>query len=59
MKKAPTYEELLVENAVLRDQNKRINERSAYLERLLYGAKSDRIASKEPENQRIFQGGYG
>ena len=51
MKKAPTYEELLVENAVLRDQNKRMNERIAYLERLLYGAKSDRIASKVPENQ--------
>ena len=51
MKKAPTYEELLVEIAMLRDQNKRMNERIAYLERLLYGAKSDRIASKVPENQ--------
>ena len=48
MKKAPTYEELLVENTILRDQNKRMNERIAYLERLLYGAKSDRIASKVP-----------
>ena len=36
---------------MLRDQNKRMNERIAYLERLLYGAKSDRIASKVPENQ--------
>ena len=51
MKKAPTYEELLVEIAMLRDQNKRKDERIAYLERLLYGAKSDRIASKVPENQ--------
>ena len=51
MKKAPTYEELLVENTILRDQNKRKDERIAYLERLLYGAKSDRIASKVPENQ--------
>ena len=51
MKKAPTYEELLVENTMLRDQNKRMNERIAYLERMLYGAKSDRIASKVPENQ--------
>ena len=51
MKKAPTYEELLAENAILRDQNKRKDERIAYLERLLYGAKSDRIASKVPENQ--------
>ena len=38
MKKAPTYEELLVENTILRDQNKRKDERIAYLERLLYGA---------------------
>ena len=51
MKKAPTYEELLVENTMLRDQNRRMNERIAYLERMLYGAKSDRMASKVPENQ--------
>ena len=51
MKKAPTYEELLVEIAILQEQNRRMNERIAYLERLLYGAKSDRIASKVPENQ--------
>ena len=37
MKKAPTYEELLVENTILRDQNKRKDERIAYLERMLYG----------------------
>lgn len=41
----------MAENAILRDQNKRKDERIAYLERLLYGAKSDRIASKVPENQ--------
>ena len=51
MKKDPTYEELLAENAILRDQNKRKDELIAYLERLLYGTKSDRIASKVPENQ--------
>ncbi|MDE5814498.1 MAG: IS66 family transposase [Muribaculaceae bacterium] len=51
MKKAPTYEELLAENALLQEQNKRKDERIAYLERMLYGAKSDRLASKVPENQ--------
>lgn len=37
MKKAPTYKELKQENAILR-------ERIAYLERMLFGAKSDKIA---------------
>ena len=41
----------MVEIAILQEQNRRMNERIAYLERLLYGAKSDRIASKVPENQ--------
>ena len=51
MKKEPTYEELLAEIAILRDQNKRKDELIAYLQRLLYGTKSDRLASKVPENQ--------
>ena len=51
MKKAPTYEELLAENAFLQEQNKRKDERIAYLERMLYGAKSDRLASRVPDNQ--------
>lgn len=51
MKTRPTVEELLAENAVLREQNRRKDERIAYLERLLYGSKSDRIASKVPDNQ--------
>lgn len=51
MKIRPAYEELLAENAVLREQNRRKDERIAYLERMLYGAKSDRIASKVPDNQ--------
>lgn len=51
MKNKPTHEELLAEIAVLREQNRRKDERIAYLERLLYGAKSDRIASKMPDNQ--------
>lgn len=36
MKKAPTYKELKQENAILK-------ERIAYLERMLFGAKSDKI----------------
>ena len=51
MEKEPTYEELLAEIAILRDQNKRKDELIAYLQRLLYGTKSDRLASKVPENQ--------
>ncbi len=51
MKTVPTYEELLAENAVLKEQDKRKDERIAYLERLLYGVKSDRPASKVPDNQ--------
>ena len=51
MKKEPTYEELLAEIAILRDQNKRKDELIAYLQRLLYGTKSDRLASKVPENR--------
>lgn len=51
MKTVPTYEELLAEIAGLREQNRRKDERIAYLERMLYGAKSDRIASKVPDNQ--------
>ncbi len=51
METPPTYEELLSEIAALKEQNKRKDERIAYLERLLYGAKSDRIASRVPDNQ--------
>lgn len=51
MKNKPAHEELLTEIAVLREQIRRKDERIAYLERLLYGAKSDRITSKVPDNQ--------
>lgn len=51
MKTNPAYDELLAENAALKEQNRRKDERIAYLERLLYGAKSDRIASRVPDNQ--------
>lgn len=51
MKKVQTYGELLVENAALKEKSKRLEERIAYLERMLYGAKSDRLASKVPEDQ--------
>lgn len=60
MKTSPTYGELLCENAVLKEQNRRLDERIAYLERLLYGSKSDRMSSRIPDNQpglfdRLFQ----
>ena len=51
MKANPAYEELLSEIAALKEQNRRKDERIAYLERLLYGSKSDRMASKVPDNQ--------
>ena len=58
MKKTPTYEELLAENIAMKAEAEamKANEislkaRIAYLERLLYGSKSDRIASKVPDNQ--------
>ena len=46
-----TYEELLAENAALRASEKKLAQRVAYLERILYGTKSDRLLSKVPENQ--------
>lgn len=51
MKTIPTYEDLLAEIAALKEQNKRKDERIAYLERMLYGSKSDRLASRVPDNQ--------
>lgn len=49
MKQAPSYEELLAEVMLLRESDRRKSERIAYLERLLYGVKSDRMASKAAE----------
>lgn len=41
----------------MREQNRRKDERIAYLERLLYGVKSDRLASQVPEDQPgLFDG---
>lgn len=52
MKTKPTYEDLVLENAMLKELAKRKDERIAYLERMLYGAKSDRMkTSKVPDNQ--------
>lgn len=61
----PTYEELLADNvtlhkdnaalhqnvAALRASEKRLALRVAYLERMLYGTKSDRLLSKVPADQ--------
>lgn len=51
MKAEPKYEDLLAENAILREENRRQGERIAYLERLLFGAKSDRLSLKKQDNQ--------
>lgn len=47
----PTYEQLRDENALLREQNRRKDERIAYLERMLYASKSDRLHRSLPDNQ--------
>ncbi len=49
MNHAPSYEELLAEVMLLRESDRRKSERIAYLERLLFGSKSDRMASKAAE----------
>ncbi|TGX79463.1 hypothetical protein E5358_14875 [Palleniella muris] len=49
MNNAPAYEELLAEVMLLRESDRRKSERIAYLERLLYGTKSDRMAAKAAE----------
>lgn len=51
MNKTPTYEELLVENAALKANEASLKSRIAYLERMLYGSKSDKLMSKVPSNQ--------
>lgn len=58
MKTAPTYEELLAENIAMKAEAEAMmaNEMSlrmriAYLERMLYGRRSDRLAGKVPDNE--------
>lgn len=58
MEKPPTYDELLAENLAMKAEadamkanEKSLKARIAYLERMLYGAKSDRLASKVPAGQ--------
>ena len=65
MKTAPTYEELLAENIAMKSnaeamkaeaETMKANEMSlrmriAYLERMLYGRRSDWLASKVPDNE--------
>lgn len=46
MNQVPSYEELLAEVMLLRESDRRKSERIAYLERLLYGSKSDKLAAK-------------
>ena len=58
MKTAPTYEELLAENIAMKANAEamKANEMSlrmriAYLERMLYGRRSDRLSGKVPDNE--------
>ena len=51
MKTAPTYEELLAENHALRAREITLKERIAFLERRLFGAKSDRLTYVNPDDQ--------
>ncbi len=58
MKKQPTYEELLAENVALKAESDALKanqislkNRIAYLERMLYGAKSDKLMSRVPADQ--------
>lgn len=51
MKTALTYEELVAENASMKETEKTLRMRIAYLERMLYGRKSDRIARKVVDDQ--------
>lgn len=51
MKTARTYEQLLKENIRLREQNARRKERIAYLERILFGVKSDNRRDDYPQDQ--------
>lgn len=51
MKTALTYEELVAENASMKETEKTLRMRIAYLERMLYGRKSDRMARKVVDDQ--------
>lgn len=51
MKTAPTYEELLAEIYTLRAREIMLKERIAFLERRLFGAKSDRLTYVNPDDQ--------
>lgn len=51
MKQDLSYEELLAQIALKDAEIRHQKERIAYLERMLYGAKSDRLASKVPDDR--------
>lgn len=52
MNQVLSYEELLAEVMLLRESDRRKSERIAYLERLLYGSKRDRMAAKATEENQ-------
>lgn len=51
MKRTPTYEELSAENALMKAEIKAMQIRIAYLSRMLYGSKSDKLVIKNADNQ--------
>ncbi len=51
MKRTPTYEELSAENALMKAEIKAMQIRIAYLSRMLYGSKSDKLVIKNTDNQ--------
>lgn len=51
MKKPQTYEEINAENVSLKARIKAMQERIAYLERMLYGEKSDKLKTKAADDQ--------
>ena len=51
----PTYEELLAIKSILEEENRRKDERIAYLERMLYGSKRDKRRQTLNEGPGLFE----
>ena len=51
MKETMTYEELSAENTAIKSEIKAMRMRIAYLERMLYGRKSDKLSAKSADDQ--------
>ena len=55
MKTMPRYEELLAIKSILEEENRRMCERIAYLERMLYGSKRDKRRQTLNEGPGLFE----